>query len=339
MGYYFKLPALNELTPAQQAALNDPGSISVFGGPGTGKSVVALYRHIRNYDLGTSRSLLLTYTKTLEAYLSATAKTRNQQAGDAVDRTLNWVTHNKSIYDEIIVDEAQDVELHRYNIIRHYTKSFCYGADEDQSIYLSPTELKTVMNALKLWFANNKEYTFDENFRNTKEITQFVRALFPDRRIDRSSIIGIKPKVLITKNDSSKKIRALLDIISEFSNEIHSIVILVPKASEVNYYYNILKQSGIVCSKYTNTDVNFVAIESVHVGTLKSSKGTEFNTVIIPDFEQMRINNATLRVGSESIYYVALTRARNNLYLICNSLPDFLQKSEAQRETYDMIEI
>lgn len=339
MGYFFKLPSLNELTPAQQAALNEPGSISIFGGPGTGKSVVALYRHIRNYDLGNSKSLLLTYTKTLEAYLVATAKTRNQKAGDAIDRTLNWVTHNKSNYDEIIVDEAQDVELHKYEIIRHYTKSFCYGADEDQSIYLSPAELKNVMNALKLWFPHNKEYMFDQNFRNTKEISQFVRALFPDRRIDRSSIVGTKPKVLITKNDTSKKIQALLDIISEFSSETHNIAILSPKISDVNYYYNILKQSGVVCSKYTNSDLNFFTIENVHVGTLKSSKGTEFNTVIIPDFEQMKINNETLRVGSESVYYVALTRARNNLYLICSTLPQFLKKSEAQIETYDTIEI
>lgn len=339
MGYFFKLPAINELTPPQQAALNDPGSISIFGGPGTGKSVVALYRHIRNYDTGTSKSLLLTYTKTLEAYLIATAKTRNKEAGDAIDRTLNWVTHHRSNYDEIIVDEAQDIELSRYATIRQYTKSFCYGADEDQSIYLSPAELSSVMNALKFWFPNNKEYMFDENFRNTKEISQFVRALFPDRRIDRSSIVGTKPKVLITKNNTSKKIQALLDIISEFGSETHNIAILTPKIDEVNYYYNVLKQSGVVCSKYTHADTNFTTIENVHVGTLKSSKGTEFNTVIIPDFEQMKVNNASLRVGSESVYYVALTRARNNLYLICSTLPQFLQDSEAQIETYDAIEI
>ncbi len=331
------MPALTELTVAQQAALNDPNPVSVFGGPGTGKSVVAMYRHIRNYDLGTKRSLLLTYTKTLEAYFTASARTRNEKAGNAIDRTKNWVTHNKSQYDEIIIDEAQDVDLVWYTTIRHYTNSFCYGADEDQSIYLTRAALSQVLTGLKSWFPNNKEYMFDENFRNTLEITRFVRALFPHRRIDHSSIEGIKPKVLITNNSDSKKFKAIIEIIEEFSGDTHNIAIFVPKADQVTLYHDKIKETGIICSKYVYTDSNLTTIENVHTTTLKSSKGTEFDTVIIPDFEQMKANNATLEVGSEAAYYVALTRARKNLYLICSSLPNFLQSSISQIDTYEKI--
>ena len=50
MAFYFRLPVITSLTIEQQAVLNEPGPIAVSGGPGTGKSVVSLWRHIRNHD-------------------------------------------------------------------------------------------------------------------------------------------------------------------------------------------------------------------------------------------------------------------------------------------------
>ena len=57
-------------------------------------------------------------------------------------------------------------------------------------------------------------------------------------------------------------------------------------------------------------------IENIHVTTYKSSKGLEFDTVIIPDFDSYKwyINNTDNT--SENDYYVALTRAKTNLFLI-----------------------
>src|SRR5690606_30933267 len=96
MAYYFNLPIITELTTDQQAVLNEPKAISVSGGPGTGKSVIALWRHIRNHDSGTRFSLLLTYTKTLELYLASSARTINNDASKTVNRTYNWTTNESS---------------------------------------------------------------------------------------------------------------------------------------------------------------------------------------------------------------------------------------------------
>ena len=57
--YYFRLPAITQLTISQQAALNESRLVAISGGPGTGKSVVSLYRHINNYASG-KKSLLIT---------------------------------------------------------------------------------------------------------------------------------------------------------------------------------------------------------------------------------------------------------------------------------------
>ena len=50
MSYYFRLPPITQLTLSQQAALNETEQIALSGGPGTGKSVVSLYRHLTNHE-------------------------------------------------------------------------------------------------------------------------------------------------------------------------------------------------------------------------------------------------------------------------------------------------
>lgn len=51
MSYYFRLPPITQLTLSQQAALNETEQIALSGGPGTGKSVVSLYRHLTNHEI------------------------------------------------------------------------------------------------------------------------------------------------------------------------------------------------------------------------------------------------------------------------------------------------
>ncbi|MCF8348967.1 MAG: hypothetical protein K9G61_09155, partial [Bacteroidales bacterium] len=114
----------------------------------------------------------------------------------------------------------------------------------------------------------------------------------------------------------------------------HNIAILVPLQNHVNTYANLIRNAGIQCSSFRADDGIIGEIDNVHVTTFKSSKGTEFDTVIIPDFENMISNIAQLIVIDENDYYVAITRAKRNLYLISNSTPSFLERSEQQKLTY-----
>ena len=341
MSYYFRLPLITDLTISQQAALNEVEAIAISGGPGTGKSVVSLWRHIRNYDLETRKSLLLTYTKTLERYLAATARAENEDAAEHISRTYWWTTHNGTDqYDEIIVDEAQDVKLSKYKIIRNCADSVSYGIDKYQSVFLSQDELDELLTSLPELFPT-QNFALYENFRNSYEIIQFVRALFPNRLIPQTTVNtllkegrrGNKPILLITNKNSTKQSRAIVDIINQFRDDTHNIAILVPLQRHVDTYCNILDEAAIECSRFVTDDGNLGDIDNVHITTFKSSKGTEFDTVIIPDFENMRNNIANLRVIEESDYYVALTRARRNLYLISSVDLAYLNQLTIQKET------
>lgn len=341
MAYFFKLPPITDLTIGQQAALNEPNAIAISGGPGTGKSVVSLWRHIRNYGTGSRRSLLLTYTKTLETYLAASARSENGNAGNAVNRTYWWTTHHLQRYDEIIVDEAQDVESGRYTTIQNYSGVVSYGADDQQIVFRNRA---TTQQQLAAIFPNNRSYVLDENFRNSYEIMLFVRALFPQKLVPQATLNnllqegrrGNKPILLVSNNNTAKQNQAIFDVINQFKSATHNIAILVPLQNHVNTYANIIRNAGIQCSSFCADDGNLGEIDNVHVTTFKSSKGTEFDTIIIPDFENMLTNIAQLNVIDENDYYVAITRAKRNLYLISTTTPNFLERSEQQKLTYSI---
>ncbi len=326
MGYYFELPIFGDLTTNQKLALGEDEAISLTGGPGTGKTVVSLWRHIRNYELDKRKSLLLTYSKTLEHYLIFSANSKNGSAGDAIARTYCWINHcrdnrvPKQHFDEIIIDEAQDVEVTQYRTIKRYADMISYGADEAQSLYYPRS---SSMQELRNLFTENEEYELSQNFRNSEEILLFIKSVFPDISIP-SDVIesaeakGIKPflQVLGWNNFEEVVVENIIEISEDFSEETHNIGILVPSERQVNQYYDLLSDE-ISCSKYHSRMSEFDNLDRIHITTFKSAKGLEFDTVIIPGFDSYDWFIENAENFSENDYYVALTRAKINLYLLC----------------------
>jgi superfamily I DNA/RNA helicase len=326
MAYYFNLPVITQLTTDQQAAVDETESLALSGGPGTGKSVVCLWRHIRNYATDSKKSLLLTYTKTLEHYLRQSAQSQNQESANNIDRTFWWLSHNASNYDEIIIDEGQDVGIDKYNRIKEFSENVSYGADDAQSLYEEGCTPEQLTNL----FPHNEEYTMHKNFRNSKEILIFTRSIFPNILIPQNTInnsieTGLKPIMKITGNDTNIEMEQIVSIIKDFNGDTHNIGILVTGITKVDTYYTSIREkldNEIECTKYHSNMPEFEGMSGVHITTFKSAKGTEFDTVIIPNFHSFdfiinRQNNI-----SEKDYYVAFTRTKTNLFLICRWNPN-----------------
>lgn len=335
MPYYFNLPLITELTIDQQRAVDETSPLALSGGPGTGKSVVCLWRHIRNHSTGVSNSLLLTYTKTLEHYLRASAESQDEDAAQNIDRVFWWLTHNACNYDEIIIDEGQDIEKGKFQRFFNYTSKLSYGADERQSMYLSNENLIELLN----WFSSdsrfnvNEEITLNRNFRNSREILQFTRSVFPNLLIPQNTIAGarqtgLKPIMKVNLGRGAEnQIDDIISIINDFNSDTHNIAILVPFGKQVDNFYELIKNKqddNIEISKYQKEHEDFEGLSGVHVTTFKSSKGTEFDTVIIPEFDSYSWNIANRpNVVTENDYYVAFTRAKTNLFLLCrNGFPN-----------------
>ncbi|MDT3404289.1 3'-5' exonuclease [Mucilaginibacter terrae] len=319
MPFYFKLPLYTDMTPSQMSVLDETEPVAITGGPGTGKSVVSLWRHIRNHSIGKRKSTMITYTKTLEIYLASCAAAENVNAGNSVTRIYQWGPGKGD--HEIIIDEAQDIEEHHHQRIRAAAQVVSYGADDQQILYpdkaSSQQQLKTV-------FSGNQEYELDENFRNSYEIMCFTQAALPQRRISAVMMRGlkanrstnIKPKCMLV-NSSNQQIETILDIIEEFHSQTHNIGILVPLGRHVDELYELLKLKNVKCTKYRSSTDELTHMENVHVTTYKSSKGIEFDTVILPDFQDWQFNKVRYNITlKDNDYYVAFTRTKRNLFLI-----------------------
>lgn len=363
MAYYFKLPPITDLTIGQQAALNEPNAIAISGGPGTGKSVVSLWRHIRNYGTDGKRSLLLTYTKTLESYLSLSSiseannansvleKEKINNASLNVNRTLWWLTHGPTKYDELIVDEAQDVDSNKYIALGRYSDIISFGADDGQIVF---PRNSTTERQLREIFKNNKTYFLDENFRNSYQIVYFLKGFFSNKLIyqyiledlKQKGRFGPKPILISNINKFEKQHNVIVEIIklfftdTESENNTHNLAILLPLKRDVDSVFFALSESKINnrtirCTRYYE-GLTFNGISNIHVTTFKSAKGLEFDTVIIPEFDKYKWNveNLTIAPITESDYYVAISRAKRNLYLLSNGVPEFLERSEQQKLTY-----
>lgn len=185
--YQFSLPSLLLLSDTQNAAINDPNAIALSGGPGTGKSVVSLYRHITNHSKANkTESQLLTFTTSLALYLKACCNKESVIASENVGSSKYWKFHKASKKDEIIHDEAQDLPIEFNEWLKKYSSRISYGSDDQQLIAAHARNEDGTYNLdrcspeteLRKIFPGNSLHRLDTNYRNSRKILQFAKQLF-----------------------------------------------------------------------------------------------------------------------------------------------------------------
>lgn len=363
--YYFRLPTLLELTDPQQVAINEPRSIALSGGPGTGKSVVSIYRHLERTK-NNKGSLLLTYTTTLKMYLAKCCEKESDIAAKNVNTSLKGKPRNNLHFKEVIIDEAQDLPINYYEHLKNIIK-VSYGADDSQILY---PENCSYQSDLKRIFADNVPCVLDKNYRSTQRIMQFAKHAFEEAYIPPSTIsnltnnIGELPVMLISERNNylenekrfetsnTKQDSSILKIIRDLNSVTHNIAILIPWKRDAIYFEEKIKATFKDYSIYYEDDKRFPdgaeSIKNIHITTFKSSKGLEFDTVIIPNFDNLlkrvpikikvktekdgeKIDEEKVRCTWKDLY-VAVTRTRSNLYLITNSdMPSLNSVTDKQR--------
>ncbi|MBN1969257.1 MAG: ATP-binding domain-containing protein [Candidatus Delongbacteria bacterium] len=351
--YQFSLPSLLLLSDTQNAAINDENAIALSGGPGTGKSVVSLYRHITNHTKeNKTESQLLTYTTSLALYLRACCKSQSVIASENVDSSKYWKFHKAAMKDEIIHDEAQDLPIGFNEWLKNFSTQISYGADDQQLITAQAKNEDGTYNfdkcspekELLRIFPNNSLHRLDTNYRNSRKILHFAKQIFTNASIPKELIESCKddeessfPRLLISNGSPEKQNKAIIDIIGQFhSDEALNIGVLVPFKRNVDDFYTLIKSTYSDCTFYYENQEKFPkgcqGINNLHVTTFKSSKGLEFDVVILPNFH---CYNATFNVVDWRDFYVGVTRTKRNLFLISNS--DLPVASEGVNKVIDKI--
>lgn len=357
--FQFWLPTDTSLTRIQRRAVEAPNPIFLSGVPGTGKTVVSIKR-LQNAAGLNKKAIIFTYGKLLK-------KTIEEKLGNnlkmPVDNIHNWMwnaqntgselgfkyftadenLHNaisnlksKSIkYDEILVDEGQDLSLNTYKILKELTPSLSISADNAQQI--NNRENATNEEEILELFSGLARYELDEVFRSAYELYRFAIQFVPynarandERLLERLKIKNSgadKPFVWLESN-LDNVYDTIRDIIDE--NPTDNIGILFEKIKHVDETANRLSIDYDISTYHSIQKVVPSELKNIIITTFKSAKGIEFDYVIIPYFPD----------GARNLpedYYVGVTRAKNQVHFIAiNEIPKLI--AHFDKNTYELVD-
>ena len=383
--FRFSLPQITDLTEDQQVAYYPRKSILVSGGPGSGKTVVTIYRFLRGV-LEENKNMLFTFNNALIFSIKGTLRARaeelfgdldeekiheviNQQLStfyqwhkdnvayynvnaelDVVERNFKHWAANNDRFDELFFDEGQDLPATIYKSAHLLSETVSVGADRAQNYrghYAQDAAEEDIFEAMDMNLDGTEWQILKSNFRNTKEVFELAKLFVPtDLRVLRMDTSGLRrgntPDIR-TGLSRHQQLALILQIIE--ANQASNIGILLHFAHEVISFKDFMVSNGYSCTanatpgksfSYYCKDILYAdeialreRVSSPFITTFDSCKGLEFDIVIMPFFDTSRVattglNNSGRPWVTANHYYVGVTRAKNEIYILSYSIPPAL---------------
>lgn len=345
-----RLPAYDDLSKEQDAVTTLPleGRYLIAGAPGTGKTVVALYRAslmIRRQKAPT----MLTYSRLLTEYVRASKlpntvtssmntfhswmygyfrsnygrppmKVPGRQYDhdwDAIVRHMGIQRPTRGRAEYLLVDEGQDLPAQLYMIFSEFvTENLTVFADENQRIMPDQSTMREICDSADIHPKNI--YTLTRNYRNTLQIhdlaCHFHRgartglALAPEKPGERPLALGM----------SSLEDQIAWILAYEARNSDQSIGVLVRTKTLMRRLYSALNGKTVNAVDAFDRDQDMQPgfdRAGITILCYPSAKGLEFDAVFLVGVEGF--TDLHLSQDDEMMrLYVLCTRAREALFLL-----------------------
>jgi superfamily I DNA/RNA helicase len=320
-------------------------SCVVAGCAGSGKSVLALIKAQRVQKEKGNNYKIIVFTKALCRYMNA-GKEVLQLENDFF-YYWDWKNRrNAPSADYIIVDEIQDFTKEEIEeFIAATNKNFFFFGDTAQSIYDGLKETLPVEEVRNLLPQDRRPKFFElyRNYRLPIPVARLVQHVGIDLDGYDESIYKSKetvmPKFLKYQN-VDEQVKSIVDIIR--NNALTDVGILLPHNENVWKFHTLLNNCHLDHEikyedrqEWTNRvdNLNFTT-ENPKVMTYHSAKGLQFETVFIPDIEELTTDTQR-RKSEQKALYVAMTRTYRDLYVMFSGrLPSHLSETVIPKELY-----
>lgn len=321
-------------------------NVWIKGFPGSGKSVLLAYtiKKIKR-DNPSASIVVVVFTHSLITMFNAAFK----EMGERVD-VITYFDFMKSSrrYDYILSDEVQDLTPSVLREMSNRGRHVIVAGDEHQSIYETAprTDEATVSPSQINSLLNSREFSLNIIHRLTRSIIDVVNKFLPEMNIfsARRDMSKQSTQVRICNaQDSSEEVKYIFKEGKDAVNNGYTVGVLIPTGKAIIAFVNkVLSQEGKPqWTESTNRwgSIDFADLNShlrkhnipmqyvgngngnfkedsrkITVMTYHSAKGLDFDNVFIPNL------NRSLFISydedrSKTLFMVAMTRSRNNLYL------------------------
>ncbi len=244
---------------------------------------------------------------------------------DLINHALDMLENDEEIrrvvrdtYQYVLVDEFQDTSPDNFRLLELITKTdspnlFVVG-DDWQSIYGFRYSNIEYIVRIKRFFPEAEIHRLTVNYRSRHEIVALSnRFIKKNRYRTRKRLRSYKGRGGIvrkhTVQNREQEIEAIASILAALKTDTGSVAVL---------YRN--NWQGRILSRFLETRMSGVLPDNLHMMTIHASKGLEFNTVIVAGITDSILPDPSSDIEEERrLMYVALTRAREELHLICHT--------------------
>lgn len=352
----FRLPSYQQLFEEQDAINNLPldGSYLVVGPPGTGKTVLAIYRAAMFRKDG-RRSFFIAHNRPLRLYLDQAMQTvRVHESAETFHRwfyhwykknfgreppslqrfVYDWtaIYHNigsKSDldrYEHLVIDEGQDLPREFFPVAQLIADDMTVFADENQRI----TETNSTLQDIRTYMGPHQLHRLTVNYRNTRPIARFAARFYAGLESgvpDLPERDGPVPQVVLTPDLQTQ---ADFLVRYERNHADRDIGVFLPSADQLfDIHRKLTGRTRNVVQVYVWGRKIYQTLDFRHRGirlaTYQSAKGLEFDTVFLPALEKRSVDSRSEIERMQ--FYVLASRAREELFLMSsgNELPPLLQ--------------
>ena len=296
------------------------------------KKIIKKYNNIFNKKY---TYILIIIVKILLEYQNNLKEENIIDFDDIILLSTKLVKNTNLNYKYIIIDEFQDTSLTRYNLIKEIldktNANFLAVGDDYQSIYrFTGCDLYLFIN-FKKFFKDSKIYKIQTTYRNSQELISLAGDFIKKNKLQINKNLKSdkhlnKPVKIIYYDNQKKEFVKLLDLL--YRQNKKNILVLIRNNNDINKILTKELEIENNVIKYKDMNIKYL--------TVHKSKGLEEEIVIIINLEDNdwgfpnKIKDEKILkyilpkkekykyAEERRLFYVALTRTKNEVYLLVN---------------------